>query len=117
MARYTVIKSWDVTYPDPIVLIAGQLVSVDTARREENPAWAGWIWCRTADHEGWVPEQILEISGTSACARAGYSARELAVRPGDAVEGDLITNGWLWCRKEAGSEYGWVPLENLSKAT
>lgn len=122
MDRYTVIKPWAVLYPDPIVLASGQQVVIDTARTEENPDWQGWAWCRSQDKEGWVPLQALEVQTKAgpiltARAREAYSARELGVKPGDVVEGDTITNGWLWCRKEGGVEYGWIPLQNLVKET
>jgi hypothetical protein len=122
MNRYTVVKPWVVKYPDPIVLAPGQQVVIDTARTEDNPDWQGWAWCRSQDKEGWVPLQALEVRTqagpvVTALAREGYSARELGVAAGDVVEGDLITNGWLWCRMQGGIDYGWVPLVNLAKET
>jgi SH3-like domain-containing protein len=44
--------------------------------------------------------------------REDYSAKELAVFPGDEVEVEKACHGWLLVRNAQG-ERGWIPLSHI----
>lgn len=120
MSRYLVIKEWRSLYPNPILLNRGSEVIIDNTRKETDPDWKGWVWCRSVEKEGWVPRQILnhvedgEII-SRAIAQEDYSAKELNVEKGELVIGEKRLNGWLWCRKETQDDFGWLPLDVLER--
>ncbi|MBQ1784105.1 MAG: hypothetical protein II007_10675 [Gammaproteobacteria bacterium] len=103
-------------FPDPIAFDKGALLTVGEAY-EGPEGWKNWIFCESLGQKGgWVPLQIIEmISGSAARAREDYTARELNVRPGEAVIGERVLNGWVWCKKVDSLESGWVPLEVLQE--
>ncbi len=118
MNKYRVTERWSAVYDDPIIMKAGQEVVIDHTRPEEDPEWRGWVWCVADNAQGWAPAQMLDIcergvDRSRAMANADYSAQEIDAEPGDIVCGNVILNGWLWCRKERSDEYGWLPLRNL----
>jgi hypothetical protein len=101
-------------YPNPMRLIQGQTVLI--GEKYSGPEeWDNWIYCRTLDStlEGWVPEQILDISHEKAYVLEKYIAKELNVDPGETVEIKYALNGWVWVRTLVTSEEGWVPKANL----
>lgn len=107
-----VTKAYDVVYPDAIKVQKGARLSV--LREETNPAWAGWLWCRSDDgQEGWISKDFLEIDGRNAVMTRDYDAREVSVRPEETVQVLKEERGWSWVRKTDGSE-GWIPTENLA---
>lgn len=121
MKKWIVTEAWEVVYHNPIILQAGEHVTIDFTRREENPDWQGWLWVNSHNNAGWVPQQVLEVTGaagekTEAVVTAFYSAQELAAERGDRVEGDELLNGWLWCRKPGTESFGWLPLQHLTAA-
>jgi len=118
MSRYLVIKEWRSLYPNPILLNRGSEVIIDNTRKETDPDWKGWVWCRSVEKEGWVPIQLLNIVEegdliSKAIALEDYSANELNVTMGEFVIGETSLNGWLWCKKEGDEEFGWLPLDVL----
>ena len=109
MQRYRVVASYDSASPTPITVHAGQRVRYE--RRDSE--WDGWIWCTTASGiTGWVPESWATLEGSHAVLRRDYCARELSVKPGSLVSGEIVESGWLWATQEQGDP-GWVPLEVL----
>ncbi len=119
MNKYIVKESWTIIYNNPITLKVGEEIKIDHTKKEDNPDWQGWIWCKHFDNEGWVPVQILTIIEhgeiySKAIVEENYSAKEINVTTGDSVFGHKILNGWLWCKKEGTEEYGWLPLHNLA---
>ena len=99
------------------MLAPGDIVELDLMRKEENPEWQGWVWCKAGNREGWVPVQILEFQKertvTSAKVTRHYSAAELNVEEGDLVVIDEILNGWAWVRNISNQEEGWIPMQIL----
>jgi|WetSurMetagenome_2_1015567.scaffolds.fasta_scaffold360067_2 hypothetical protein len=120
MNKYIVKQKWTTIYNNPIVLNAGQEIKIDNTKKEENHDWFGWVWCISDDNEGWIPIQILNIieqgdKHSKALVEENYSAKEINADIGDIVFGDKVLNGWLWCKKKGTEDYGWLPLQNLSK--
>ena len=108
-----VTQSWDVTYPDPLTLRAGELVHTG----QQDDEWPGWIWCTDRQGKsGWAPLSCLEIdeSGKSARARQDYSAAELAVQPDEHLLIERVESGWGWAVNQRG-ESGWVPLSHVTE--
>ena len=101
-----VIQPWEATYPDPISVVSGTLVSV--GRRDEE--WGGFLWCRSpSGREGWIPAELLEPDDSGgARVIASYDARELTVGEGDRVNAGDSRAEWTWCEAVDGRA-GWVP--------
>jgi uncharacterized protein YgiM (DUF1202 family) len=101
-----IMQEYHIQYVDPIEVTAGDKVMVEL----EDVEFPGWVWCRTADgRQGWVPiELLLKQDSGEAIVRQTYSARELAVQPGEDVVIVDSRHGWLQIRNSAG-ECGWVP--------
>lgn len=114
---WRVVAAWISSTNNPIVLAPEDIVVPDTSRKDENPDWQGWVWCKAGESEGWVPEQILEFEAKSSGERARvtrhYSARELSVDEGEVVTIIEMLNGWAWVENVSNQEQGWVPLQNL----
>ena len=99
-----------VEYADPICVSAGETVSVGRADNE----FPGWKWCRASDgREGWVPVELLSKEGGEATVLQDYSARELAVRPGEEVIVEETRHDWLLVRNAQG-ERGWIPNSHIA---
>lgn len=109
---YTVIADYTSAYPDPLDLRSGDRVTVGR-EYDEDPEWAGWIWCETASGvAGWVPKAVLDISEARGVLREDFNTRELTVKTGERLRVTRILNGWAWGEKESG-ETGWVPLRHI----
>jgi hypothetical protein len=105
MKQYSANTNYTVLDRSPLSLDAGDTVT--TGPRDKS--WLGWIWVSTADGRGsYVPEDILEITGSTARLLAPFSARDLSVTKGEPVTALREVKGWLWCRKADGTE-GWLP--------
>lgn len=119
MKKFIVISSWESTYPNPIILKAGDEVIVDKSIIDDNPEWCGWVWCISANNSGWVPHQIIVMKGAlsdnqfKAEITTDYSANELSVEVGEVLEGDQSLNDWTWCHKIDDIVWGWVPDMNI----
>jgi len=99
-----------IQYNDPLEITFGQRVIVGP----EDNEFPGWKWCRSADgRAGWVPVEFLSIVGTSseAIVLDDYSARELAVLPGEEVVVEEARHHWLLVRN-ANGQRGWIPERN-----
>jgi SH3-like domain-containing protein len=100
---------YKVQYPNPIQVRAGESVQVE----REDDDYPGWFWCRAADgREGWMPCELLSRQGAVARALQDYSAKELAVQPGDEVEVEEVRHAWVLVRN-AKDERGWIPKSHL----
>lgn len=100
--------AYEVQYPDPLRVIAGDPVSVG----REDPEFPGWKWCKGPDgREGWVPIELLSNEGLDAVVLQDYSARELAVQPEELVVVEDARHNWLLVRNARG-ERGWIPASN-----
>lgn len=107
---FVVIADWQVVYPDPLTLAAGETVTLG----QRDTEWPGWIWCvNGAGQGGWVPEQVIDIHDAHGTLRQAYTALELAVKAGEWVNVQQRINGWAWCVNAEGAS-GWVPERNLS---
>jgi len=101
------IAPWDPSDREPILLRAGDVVTV--GRRDDE--WPGFRWCTdSAGVSGWVPEEFLHEGRVL----EDYSAAELAVRPGDEVEALRLVAGWWWCLTPDGAG-GWIPEKVLAR--
>lgn len=114
--KYLVVSAHESEFPNPITFKKGDPLVVGEEYTGPE-GWDNWFLCRTPGQEpGWVPGQIIEHLGdSSGRALDDYTARELNVLEGELLIGTRTLNGWVWCRKSAGSESGWVPLENLKE--
>jgi uncharacterized protein YgiM (DUF1202 family) len=96
---------YEVQYPNPIEVRAGERVEVGR-QDEDNPAW---FWCRASDgREGWMPTELLSRKDSLATVLEDYSAKELAVDPGEEVLLEQVRHGWALVRNAKGQR-GWIP--------
>jgi SH3-like domain-containing protein len=108
-AKARVQRKYEPQYPDPIEVKTGESVEVGGADNDDP----GWLWCRARDgREGWVPVELLSEQGARAVILEDYSAKELAVFPGDEVEVEKARHGWLLVRNVQG-ERGWIPHSRI----
>lgn len=119
MSKYRAVASWQSLYPHPLKLKTGDRVLIDWNKVETDIEWQGWVWGKTSDNEGWIPEKLVQLVDTNTYHSSGimiedYSARELDIQAGETVTGDKIFNGWLWCAKIDSDDYGWLPLKVLT---
>jgi len=98
-----------IQYRNPLQVEASQRVKV----AREDDQFPGWRWCTASDgREGWVPIELLSGEGAEATMQEDYSARELAVKPGEEVIIEEARHGWLLVRN-IGGERGWIPASNV----
>ena len=98
-----------IEYPDPLRVAAGERVNVG----HEDAEFPGWKWCKASDgREGWVPVELLSNEGAETTVLQDYSARELAVRPGEEVIVEESRHEWLLVRNALG-ECGWIPASSI----
>lgn len=102
-------REYRIQYQDPLQVKAGE--SVHPGRADDN--YQGWLWCRSADgREGWMPVELLSRQESPAIVLGDYSAKELAVQPGDEVEVEEVRHGWALVRNVTG-ECGWIPESHI----
>ena len=111
--RLLVVEAWHPAYRQPLVLSAGDHVSVG----HHDTEWTAYRWCTNeAGARGWVPLDYLVFEDDgSAKASAAYSTVELQVEVDDVVAGYQSAGDWTWCVAGNGSQ-GWVPNRALSRA-
>jgi SH3-like domain-containing protein len=106
--KASIIRGYSPQYADPIHVAAGERVFVG----REDPEFPGWKWCRGPDgREGWVPVELLSDTTGDARVLSDYSARELAVMPGEEVAVEDARHDWLLARNKKGKR-GWIPASH-----
>jgi uncharacterized protein YgiM (DUF1202 family) len=111
--RVSIALQYNVEYPDPISVKAGE--RVDVGREDDD--FPGWKWCKASNgREGWVPVELLLDEGGEAIVSQNYSARELEVRPGEEVVVEDARHKWLLVRN-ANGERGWIPASHTRTIT
>lgn len=98
----------------PLIIRKGTRVKI-VKRSDGAESWPNWIYCYSLDgiSEGWTPKQIIQIENEYGIVLEDYSAKELDVKRGDIVQGNVELNGWFWCSKLNKSEEGWLPKEKI----
>ncbi|SCY56448.1 SH3 domain-containing protein [Alkaliphilus peptidifermentans] len=115
MSIYRVIKSRKTDYENPIKVYEGEKV---ICKEESNEAgdWAGWVYCKSDNNEGWIPKQIINKSGDIGLVVEDYDATEFDVEVDEIIIMDKILNGWIWgAKKDNPLIKGWIPLNHLEK--
>src|SRR5437667_6050166 len=98
-----------IEYPDPLRVAAGERVNVG----HESAGFPGWKWCKASDgREGWVPVELLSNEGAETTVLQDYSARELAVRPGEEVIVEESGHEW-WLVRNALGERGRIRASRI----
>ncbi|CDL83922.1 SH3 domain-containing protein [Xenorhabdus szentirmaii] len=110
LKKSTVIRDHVSTFSHPIVLKAGDIVSVS----HSDIKYPCWVWVINAlQINGWVPQQILHfIFPDKAICAEDYTSHELTVSSGECLYLERLLNGWYWAHKKSG-ETGWIPKENV----
>lgn len=109
-----VIAPYTASYPDPIVVRAGEALAVGdrVSHWDDNAEWV-WVWCSDPrGRSGWVPHDVIAWEGDHATATRDYAATELTVAVGEELTATAMESGWLWCANQLGLS-GWVPVANL----
>lgn len=107
----TASAAWSASYPHPLVLRVGELVTILPRESE----WEGWLWCvDAAGKGGWVPRICLDADAGLAEVLEDYDAAELDVRPGDVLQLGRRYGGWIRCRDANGRE-GWIPEDCVTE--
>jgi SH3-like domain-containing protein len=103
--RVTIAESYTAQYADPIAFAAGDPLIV----QREDDDFPGWHWCIGPDgREGWVHAAFFTRADGAARAVRDYTARELSVQSGMAIELHERMNGWAYGSLADGTT-GWVP--------
>jgi len=98
-------------YPDPLQVASRETVRVG----REGDEFPGWKWCKAPDgREGWIPVELLSNEGPEATVLQDYSARELAVQPGEEVTVEDARHNWVLVRNARG-ERGWIPASHIDR--
>lgn len=115
MCKYRVIKSRKTDSDNPIIVFKGEkLICVEESN--EDADWAGWIFCKSENNEGWVPKQIINRSGDIGFLLEDYDAREFDIEVDEFITMDKTLNGWIWgTKKDEPLTKGWVPLNHLEE--
>ncbi|MCM2477807.1 hypothetical protein HGO38_30640 [Rhizobium sp. CG5] len=112
--KRSVVKDHNATYPDPIAVKAGDIVTLSG----RTDIWDGhtWLWAEGPDGKaGWVPDSLVSSSDGVMRALRQYHATELTCQKGDSLLVIEEAHGWAWCQSD-NNKQGWVPLQNLSPA-
>ena len=110
--RLLVVETWQPAYRRPLILSAGDRVTVG----QQDTEWTSYRWCTNeAGTGGWVPHDylVVEEDGT-AISTVDYSTAELSVEADAVVTGFQAAGDWTWCVADNGDE-GWVPNRALSR--
>lgn len=102
-------KSYELCYPEPLLLKTGDRVTV-LKSEEPSSEWFGWHFCRDASgKEGWISQDFVKVVGGTGLIIRDYNARELNANAGDAFKIIEESHGWYWC-SNADGVLGWVPV-------
>jgi len=113
--KYKIIEEHATDNTKPLNIRKGAKVKLGE-RSDGVENWPNWIHCCTLDgtSEGWAPIQLIQIEDEYGIALEDYTAKELAVKKDELVEGSIELNGWIWCTKLNEQEEGWLPKEKLN---
>jgi hypothetical protein len=101
-----VIETYKATYPNPIVVRAGEVLKVGLA----DPEQPDWFWCEGPDgRRGWVPKDCIE----EGLAKCDYSAVELNAEEGDTLSVVEEKYGWVFGEQASGKR-GWIPRDKVA---
>jgi len=110
-----VIKSRKTDSDNPIIVYEGYKVTC-VEESSDDGDWAGWIFCKSKNNEGWVPKQIINRNGNIGFLLEDYDARELDIKIDEIIIMDRTLNGWIWgAKKDEPLTKGWVPLNHLEE--
>ena len=113
MNKYLVVKKRKTDYPNPIKVLKGEMITC-LEKSNENGDWKGWIFCKTANNEGWIPEQIIEQNNDRGTLLENYDATEFNLEIGEVLVEEKILNGWILGYKEIDlQKKGWAPLNHI----
>ena len=104
------VRDYRTQYANPIRFARGDVVAFGARDTE----WPAFVWATTSDgNAGWAPVDWLQPQREGyAVALRDYSAQELDVRAGDAVELHHELGDWWWCTHADGRS-GWLPARDL----
>jgi uncharacterized protein YgiM (DUF1202 family) len=106
---YRAIADYQVAYPDPLVVRAGEALVVG----KEDPEYPGWVWCKDSTGKGWwFPDDCIERAEGNYRARYDYAATELSATAGEELIMINKKGGWALCTNGRGQS-GWLPVANL----
>ena len=108
--KVIVTKPYHREFEIPLVAPEGTILEV---LRRNDGQYTHWFVCKSAQGiEAFVPEELLEIDGSSGKLLSDYSSWELDVQTGEVLERLQEMGGWIWAKTSEG-EYGWVPTMNV----
>jgi len=110
--RAVVVRDYAAQYADPIVVPRDAEVLVE----RDDAEFPGWWWCSArGGRAGWVPAELLRApfaAGTHTRLLSDYTAREITVRVGDAL--DVLEERSQWTRvRTVDGHVGWLPTSHL----
>ncbi len=109
---YRVLADYDVNDPHPLILEAGTPVEIV----RDDSGWPGWVWIRSGEQSGWIPESYLgERSGHECRTIKDFNGKDLSAKRGQILTAKEHASGWILATDGAG-QTGWFPLFNLRPA-
>ncbi|MGB3367974.1 MAG: SH3 domain-containing protein [Acidaminobacteraceae bacterium] len=78
MVVYKVSKSRESDSKTPIKVTLGESVRC-IEESDINSDWAGWTLCSTCNNQGWIPSEIIEVSGEVGIIKENYDAVEFDI--------------------------------------
>ncbi|WP_028857432.1 SH3 domain-containing protein [Psychrilyobacter atlanticus] len=113
MNKYLVEKGRESEFPNPIKVLKGEKVKC-IEESNENGDWKGWIFCKTINNEGWIPQQIIDQNNDKGIILENYDATEFNLEMGEILVEEKALNGWIWGYKEKEPQKkGWAPLNHI----
>ncbi|MDF1616506.1 SH3 domain-containing protein [Petrocella sp. FN5] len=115
MNEYIVIKERESEAINPIQLVKDETIEC-IEESDENGDWAGWIYCKGINKEGWVPKQIVERTNRNGRILEDYDATEFDLKIGDIIIAEKTLNGWIYgTKKVIVGVKAWAPLNHLQR--
>jgi hypothetical protein len=115
MKEYIVIKDRKSEIYNAIKLKKNDIVKC-LEESDENGDWAGWIYCKSLEGEGWVPKQIIQKKGNEGMILEDYDATEFDLVVGEILISEKELNGWIYgMKKNEKEKYAWAPLNHIQK--
>lgn len=113
MNKYLVNKERETEFPNPIKVLKGESVKC-IEESDGNGDWKGWVFCKTINNEGWIPQQIIDQNNDKGIILENYDATEFNLEIGDILVEEKVLNGWIWGYKEKElQKKGWAPLNHI----